>query len=221
MNYTAGTLTNLGRPRCTLQSALSLGILTLRRLARAHCGRLGEASTHSSDAFEPPSKRTEGSQKQTHLGLELLGCISVRFVIYSQKQEGSVMRKRSGSAHRNSWHHRYRSYHHQVTQLIINKPIHSLSIYISKKKTTLQIPVPPLIILPVCFKVFSVFSLGLVNFLKLLAIIDWTLSVYSVCFYRSSGMDLRYYDSAFDANSTVSITYSGLVVVALWMVIMF
>lgn len=128
--YTAGTLTNLGRPRCTLQSALSLGTLTLRRLARAHCDRRGEASTHSSDAFEQPSKRTEGSQKQTHLGLELLGCISVRFVIYSQKQEGSVMRKRSGSAHRNSWHHRYRSsYHHQVMQLIINKPIHSLSIY--------------------------------------------------------------------------------------------
>lgn len=132
--YTAGTLTNLGRPRCTLQSALSLGTLTLRRLARAHCDRHGEASTHSSDAFEQPSKRTEGSQKQTHLGLELLGCISVRFVIYSQKQEGSVMRKRSGSAHRNSWHHRYRSsYHHQVMQLIINKPIHSLSIY--QKKT--------------------------------------------------------------------------------------
>lgn len=96
------TLTNLARQRCTLQSAPSMATLTLRRLALARCGRRGVASTPSSAASVPPSKRTEGSRKQTLLGLEQLGSIFVRFVICSQKQEGSAMRKRSGSAPANS-----------------------------------------------------------------------------------------------------------------------
>jgi hypothetical protein len=101
-----GTLTNLAKRRCTLQSAPSMATLTLRRLARARCARRGVALTRSSAASEPPSKRTGESRKPTRLGLEQLDSIFERFVICSQKQGGSAMRKRSGSAPGNSCRHR-------------------------------------------------------------------------------------------------------------------
>lgn len=118
-SISTGTLTNLARPRCILQSAPSMATLTLQLLAHARCARPGAVSTRSSDASEPPSKRTEGSLKQIHLGLEQLDSFFVRFVICSQKQEGSAMRKRRGSAPGNSYHHN--SYHPQVQ---VNKEIH-------------------------------------------------------------------------------------------------
>ncbi|KAJ6920671.1 hypothetical protein NC651_014303 [Populus alba x Populus x berolinensis] len=83
------TLTNLARPKCTLQ-------------------------------------KMEGNLKQTLLELVLLGCIFVRFVICSLKQEGLAMRKRSVSVHHSNkskpchCHFHCQCHHHQV-QLNKNK----------------------------------------------------------------------------------------------------
>jgi hypothetical protein len=143
--------------------------LTLQPLVRALFDKLGVASTHSSDASELPSKRTVGSLKQTHLGLELLDCISVRFVICSQKQEGSVTRKRSENAHRNSCHHSNNSNSHHQVQLnkaiYPNSTLHHYSSYIYCFKS--QLGTLPFSLLG---GVFSVFRVSF-NFLKLLAII--------------------------------------------------
>jgi len=120
------TLTNLARPKCTLQSAPFMATQTHPPPAHALSARPGVALTRSLDASEQPLRKMEGNLKQTLLELVLLGCIFVRFVICSLKQEGLAMRKRSVSVHHSNkskpchCHFHCQCHHHQV-QLNKNK----------------------------------------------------------------------------------------------------
>lgn len=120
------TLTNLAKPKYTLQSVLFMATQTHLPLAPAHSARPGVALMPLSDASEQPSRKMEASPKQTLLELVLLGCIFVRFVICSLKQEGLAMRKRSVSVHHSNkskpchCHFHCQCRHHQV-QLNKNK----------------------------------------------------------------------------------------------------
>jgi hypothetical protein len=207
-----GTLTNLARQRCTLQSAPSMATLTLRRLALARCGRRGVALMPSSAASVPPSKRTEGSRKQTLLGLEQLGSIFVRFVICSQKQGGSAMRKRRGSAPGNSCRRRScRCRPHQEVQVYKNSTLQQPPLLYCKSLkmgTTFFLfyqTYDDMVVLSSVFRVQLIFSK--------LAIIYRLSCLYIFCclLQKQWLMDLVYHKYAFDANS-VSITISRLVV---------
>ncbi|KAK2969466.1 hypothetical protein RJ640_016818 [Escallonia rubra] len=63
----------------------------------APSARLGAASTPSSAASAPPSRRTEASPSQTQLGRAPSGFTSVKSAIRSPKHGGSATRRRSGA----------------------------------------------------------------------------------------------------------------------------
>ena len=88
------TSTSLGKPRFTCTVASSSASPLLLRRAPALSGRPGEASTPSSDVFGQPMRSTAARRRLTPSAAEPFGYTSVRSRSASQRQEGSLIRRR-------------------------------------------------------------------------------------------------------------------------------